>query len=127
MAATVKRQGDMILIGANVRIEQGPPMVTAKATAELLADAKTASHYAVGKRDALGKPIVLGEDFTYLDWGGNDAEGKRVYYVFEKVDIPEAERNAAGAETTDEFRWIERGTRASEEAAISFGQTIAGA
>lgn len=125
--ATVKRDGDMILIGSKVRVEQGPPLVTAKATAELLADAHTASHYAVGKPDALGKPIVLGEDFSYLDFGGSETDGKRVWYVFEEVEIPEAERDKPGAETTDETRWIERGTRASEEAAISFGQQIAGA
>lgn len=125
--ATVKREGDAILIGTKVRIEQGPPRVTAKATEELLADAQTATHYAVGKPDALGNPIVLGEDFTYLDWGGAERDGKRVFYIFEKVELSEADRTKPGQETTDEFRWVDRGTRTTEETALSFGQQIAGA
>jgi hypothetical protein len=124
--ATVKREGDLISIGDSVRIERGPPLLTATATEALLADEKTASHYKVGQADALGNPIVLGEPFAYLDYGGNEVEGKRVFYVFQKVALTEDERNVAGAETTDEFRWVERGTRASEESAISFGQSLAG-
>jgi hypothetical protein len=51
--ADVKRDGDLITIGDRVRIEAGPALVHSTATAELLSDAATASHYAVGQRDAL--------------------------------------------------------------------------
>lgn len=124
--AEVERDGDLITIGDRVRIEKGPPLLTATATEALLSNEATASHYEVGKLDALGKPIVLGEEFAYLDWGGSKTEGKRIHYIFERVELSDEDRAREGQETTDEFRWVERGTRATEEAAITLGKSIAG-
>lgn len=124
--AEVKRDGDRILIGDRVIIERGPRLVSATATAEILHDDATASHYAVGKPDALGKTIKLGEAFSYLDYGGQKADGDHVFYVYEKVDLTDEDRARPGAETTDEFRWIERDTHGTEDEAVAFGQTIAG-
>lgn len=69
-------------IDGRVRIESGPKRVVAVATNELLDDEVTASHYAAGKKDAVGKPIVLGEEMTYIDW-----MGERGWYVYELVEV----------------------------------------
>lgn len=122
--AEVVRDGDRILIGDKVIIESGPALIEATATEELLSDAQTAYHYAVGQPDAKGKKIALGEPFSYLAYGGSETEGRRVFYIFEKVDLSDADRE--DQDTIDEFRWIERGTRATEDGAIAIGQTIAG-
>jgi hypothetical protein len=44
------------------------------------------SHYKLGFRDALGKPIVDGEEFTYLDW-----YGVPVWYYYQLQDMPLAD------------------------------------
>lgn len=86
----------MLEFKGKVRIEEGPAKLTAIATPELLDDAVTLSHYAVGKPDALNKPIVLGEEMTYLDW-----KSKFVHKVYVLVDgtwtydSEHAEQNAA--------------------------------
>lgn len=90
--------------GEDFRIEQGPPLVRAKATQELLSNDKTATHYRApqpvrgpdgkviesrkGKPvmdqplDALGKPIRLGEEMAYLDHMlPGDRHG---WYVYER-------------------------------------------
>lgn len=69
-------------IDGRVRIESGPKRVVAVATEELLANDATALHYAVGNKDAVGKPIVLGEEMTYIDW-----MGERGWYVYELVEV----------------------------------------
>jgi hypothetical protein len=53
--------------GPRVRVEAGAARKTAIATEELLSNAATAARYQVGAKDALGKPIALGEPMTYLD------------------------------------------------------------
>lgn len=62
----------------SIRIEAGPARKRAVATKELLDDAVTATHYKVGLPDAMGKPIVLGEEFDYVDWRA-DALAWNVY------------------------------------------------
>lgn len=74
----VRRNEAMVDIGDRVRVERGPRMVTAIATEELLDDNVTAGHYKVGGFDKLGKPIVLGQEFTYLDW-----LGPHVFHLYE--------------------------------------------
>lgn len=64
-------------IDGKVRVEIGPPRKREVATEELLSDEVTASHYQVGKPDALNKPIVIGEEMDYLDW-----KGLWVYHVY---------------------------------------------
>lgn len=82
------RLGDTLLqLGDKVRVEEGPKRKTAKATAALLDDAVTASHYhlprevdgkTVVARDALGKPIAEGQPMTYLDHLGD-----RCWYIYQ--------------------------------------------
>lgn len=89
--------------GSDFRIERGPALKTAKATPEMLSDEKTASHYYAprpmvnaqghpyknksGKpkmeyaRDAVGNPIELNKEFTFLDWKNPDTY---VWYVYER-------------------------------------------
>lgn len=62
------------------RIERGPQRKRAKATDELLSDEVTATHYAVGKPDALNKPIEKGKDMDYIDWKAPKSE--HVWYVY---------------------------------------------
>lgn len=91
----VYKDGDYVL-------ERGPRRVTTTATAEVLSDAVTAAHYRLpipiqdaqgaavtlksGKPalshaiDALGKLIVEGESFTYLDY--LEDHDKRPWYVY---------------------------------------------
>jgi hypothetical protein len=141
-------------VGSNYRIEPGPPRITSVATEELLHNDNTAGHYhppivdgesVTFAKDADGKPIKLGEEFTYLDWGGDNYEGKRIFYVYEKqpvnsVDeftkdgepnpffVPAHVREAAEqGEHGDnrvfyDYRWVEVATRSSLEAAIDFAQ-----
>jgi len=61
---------ELIQVTPTVRVECGPVRRATIATAEALDDRVTARHYQVGKRDALGKPIAIGEPMTYLDYRG---------------------------------------------------------
>jgi hypothetical protein len=68
-------------IDGAVRVESGPVRKHAIATTDLLSDAVTAAHYKVGGRDALGKPIKIGEPMDYIDWLSSD----RAWYVYQNV------------------------------------------
>ena len=70
---------ELIQVTPTVRVECGPVRRATIATAEVLDDRVTARHYQVGRRDALGKIIVLGEPMTYLDYRG--PWGWHVYQV----------------------------------------------
>jgi hypothetical protein len=73
--------------------------VRAIATEALLHDDRTASHYYVGTRQEMrdgklvdvpgvgsdGKPIVLGEEMEYLEWGGATQDPVVVWYVYQKT------------------------------------------
>lgn len=92
MTVTITQKGDITQVGENVRLESGPVRKIAIATEELLHDDATAGHYYVGERiedgvrkigrDALGKPIVLGEEMTYLQWGGRNTVPVMGWYVY---------------------------------------------
>lgn len=126
-----------LAIGDKFRIETGPARITAKATCELLGCA-TADHYAAPRPaseqeianpktntpegliysiDALGQPIQIGQEITYLDWVGfQRAESPvRAFYLYELH-----ERTPEEAELhPDTTIWRERGIYDTEEAAIS--------
>lgn len=119
--ATVGKKGDNIItVGSNIRIERGPALAKAIATPELLSNEKTAAHYAVGMQDAKGEFIEEGKEFHYLDYGGVEAEGKYVYYVYKRHDFTPEEQEAR--ETSYTYIYDEIGTRATEEAALEFAQ-----
>src|SRR6476661_6554669 len=127
-------------VGDNVRIEPGPKLVTAVATEELLHNSRTAEHYVEGGRDSNGRPIELGKEFTYLEWGGTETERKEVFYVYRKVDVnstdefidgepnpnfvpPHVRDAAANGDYGDnlvayDYKWEEVGSRATYEAAL---------
>src|SRR5689334_14617726 len=87
---------NIINVGSNYRIEPGPAVIDAVATEELLHNDNTEAHYHAPiednngltyAKDRLGNPIILGQDFSYLDWGGDKHEGKRVFYIYEKTPV----------------------------------------
>lgn len=108
--ATVRINPDLIEIDGVTRVERGPKTCVAIATEALLDDAVTANHYQVGSPDALGKPIVLGEEMTYRDWIGD-----HWYHVY------------ALEKSFDEFggKWIKCGEFATEAEAVSEATKIA--
>jgi hypothetical protein len=90
-------KSESIKISESIVIESGPAKKKAIATEELLSDAVTAGHYKAGMRkitkpdgsvvekpyvDAMNKPIVLGEEMTYLDW-----LGAWVWYVYQEREV----------------------------------------
>jgi hypothetical protein len=168
MAAKVTRTGQMIVLGDDeVRIEEGEALKQATATAELLSDAQTAPHYYEGVRertvtglngkaitfnaqgvDAKGKPIVVGEEMHYLDYGGTDNPGERCFYVFRKVPVDPTKPTLANGDpnphyvpdhvragalleegtpanrTHYEFIFEQVGTAGNEDDAIALGQRV---
>lgn len=129
------RSGTLISIGDSIRIEPGPRKLVAPATAELLGDV-TADHYQGpreatpeeiadprtltqdGKRyflDAVGNPIIVGEDMTYLDWVGfKDGKAESTHwYLYQHVDRDDPEGFA------DPKVWAEVGVYETEDAALS--------
>ena len=110
MRAVEVNEGLFALAEDTVRVELGWRRVTAKATAELLSNEKTAAHYRVSKPvidpatgkqrvvigmggeknlawdtvDAQGKPIKLGQPFQYLDY-----QGPKVWYVYKRTEPKE--------------------------------------
>lgn len=137
MPLSQNRKGDRLeLDGGRFRIEAGPALKRAKATPDLLDDAKTAAHYQPGLNDAKGEEIVVGKPFRYLDYL-NDA----VFYLFEKVDVDPADPESPyhvpeGSVTLREgnvdvsqytYVYEERGTFESEDEAVAGAEQIAGA
>lgn len=129
------RTGTLISIGDDIRIETGPRKLVALADKELLGD-KTADHYQGprdatkqeiadprtltqdGKRfflDAVGNPIVEGEDMTYLDWVGfkNGDEESTRFYLYRYVDRDDPDG------FDDPKVWAEIGVYETEDAALS--------
>lgn len=100
----IKRKSPTLTeIDGRIRVESGPVRRTAEATEEVLATLP--DHYAVGKPDALGKTIALGEPMDFIDW----LAPERAFYVYELVD----------------GRWQPRGAYATEDAALSAAATLA--
>lgn len=101
------RVGAMLVLGNDeVRIEEGPVLKTATATAELLSDDNTAPHYFEGLReevlvdaegnpftqqklgvDALGKRIKVGEEMSYLAHGGRIAPKETCFYIYKRREL----------------------------------------
>jgi hypothetical protein len=112
----IKKVSDTITeVDSKVRIEIGHVRRRAVATAELLSDAVTANHYAIGKRDAGGKPIELGQPFDYIDW----KSAERAYYVYrlEAVNSPSGKARAVS-------RWALQGVYPDYETALSQSITL---
>lgn len=133
MPATT-REGNILQIGATVRVESGPVLRREVATPELLDDSVTAAHYAMGRRDAQAKVIVEGEEMAFLDWNGHGEgrEGATAFYVYQRQPLT-AEELAAREITEDVLAalpddaareeatiiWREIGCEADEQAAIT--------
>jgi hypothetical protein len=75
-------KSESIKISETVVIESGPAKKKAIATYELLSDSVTAGHYKAGAKDAMYKPIVLGQEMTYLDW-----LGEWVWYIYQEREV----------------------------------------
>jgi hypothetical protein len=101
---------ELIEIGTTIRVENGPARKTGIATAELLDDAVTKSHYAVGLKDAMGKVIALGEPMTYLDYFG-----EWVWYIYQlRPDDTHA----------DGERWLPAGVETTKELALKAAELL---
>ncbi len=98
------RKTELIQISESVRVESGPRREKAIATAELAPDLdakgkikdvleqthrtlpngkRLAKHYKLGMRDAWGKIIKEGEEFTFLDYFGD-----QVWHMYQLEDVP---------------------------------------
>jgi hypothetical protein len=122
-------QRERIEVGTTVRVENGPTRKTTIATEEVLDDKVTAVHYKVGQGDAMGKPIVLGEEMTYLDY-----RGQWVWYIYQLgevgidkdgVVILPGDKSGRKAIRTEE-RWIPAGVEESKAAALAVANGLAG-
>lgn len=107
----------LIDVNATVRIEDGPPRKRAVATEELLSDVATAGHYQVGEPDALGNPIVLGQEMDYIDWKCTS----RVWNVYKLTDS--VEQDVDGNDITVS-RFIKQGEFPTMEEANAFALTL---
>lgn len=103
-------QRELIEIGSTIRVENGPVRRTAEATEELLDNTRTATHYQVEEKDALGKSIVLGEDMTYLDY-----KGEWVWYVYHLEDDETA---------PDGKRWMTVSVEDTKEDAMAAAEAL---
>lgn len=120
MAAPISRVGDRIEIGGGAfRVEKGPPLRRAVATAQLLGNHQTAEHYQEGAPDALGNPIVRGEEMAFLDW-----LGEPVFYVYQRRELDELSQRRLKTEYA--YLYEELGTYPSEEEAIAAAQALLG-
>lgn len=55
-------------ISTTVRLDRGPRVQRARASAAAFADGKLADHYKIGGPDARGRTIEDGKMFHYVDW-----------------------------------------------------------
>lgn len=101
----------LISVGEKVRIERGPLLKTATASAALFESGELADHYKLGALDKLGAVIVDGQEFSYLDWRGPHA-----WHVYELV----AEEWAG-----PEPKWRRRGAYETQAEAVSAATVIA--
>ena len=137
---------ELIQVRDTVRVEFGPVRKTAVATEELLSNSKTAGHYYAGMGvdpmtkqlkqgiDAFAKPIVLGEEMTYIDYKGVGA-----FHVYELRDTflekitgrpTDNKANAqidANGKVIVEQRYIEADVIVDREEAIAAAEKLGGA
>jgi hypothetical protein len=123
--ANIQREGNLITLDGRVRIEAGPTLNKATATKELLDNTVTAEHYQPEAFDAMGKPIVLGEEMHYLDWVGHTqgTEGSTSWYVYRLEDLTTAELKERGIDKStaapeDLTIWREKAAAGSEDEAL---------
>ena len=107
----VESFGDITQVGPRVRIEPGPRVKQALATAELLSDEATAAHYKIGRPDAHGKPIEIGQPMTYAAWGGTKQPREIEFKVY----------------GLEQGRWALKGAFDTHDEALAFAKTIYGA
>jgi hypothetical protein len=100
-------QRELIEIGTMVRVENGPARKTAVANEALLDDRMTATHYQVGRPDAMGKIIELGKEITYLDY-----RGEWVWYIYQRDE--------------QQQRWLPAGVEKTKAAALAVANGLAG-
>lgn len=111
--------GNLIEIDGKVRVEAGPRRRREIATQELLSDVVTAAHYQVGKPDALGKIIALGEPMDFIDWRSPE----RTFYVYQLEEVTDE----VDGQPVKNMRWLPKGDRPDETSALSFAATLAAA
>ncbi len=156
---------NIVNVGSDYRIEPGPKLKTAVATEELLHNDNSNEQYHAPydapddenggeltrffAKDAFGKPIILGKEFSYLDRGGNVAEADTTFYIYKKEPVnstseflkdgevnphfvPKHVRDLAKTAAPGEFgyrgedrvyidyKWVEVATRQTLEAAIEY-------
>lgn len=110
---------ELIQVSPLVRVECGPVRRATVATEEVLDDRMTARHYQVGKRDALGKPIAIGEPMTYLDYRG--PWGWHVYQVQPvMLDAEGRLTDDPSRGVTPDERYVEVGLYTDRQQAIDF-------
>lgn len=123
-----KLADDLYEIGSKARVERGPLMKTAMASEALFnGDAQRSAeqvqrdelgttlrgHYQLNAFDKLGKPIVPGREFAFLDWNG-----EWVWHVYELCVEAWAGPDPA---------WRRRGHYSSKDEATVAAALIAGA
>lgn len=129
----ITRTGNIIELNGKVRIEPGPARLTDIATAELLG-ALTAEHYhlpypdpetgeTVYARDADGKPIEEGKEFSYIDW--KLTQSAPVHYLYRLEALTPEECEARGCDEGTEI-WRELGEYPSEDEAMGAAIEILG-
>jgi hypothetical protein len=84
--------GEQIRVTPTLRVEAGPARKKAIATKEMVGDQDSraklpdgtvlAKHYKLGLKDAFGKLITEGEEFTFLDYFGPE-----VWYFYQLEDV----------------------------------------
>lgn len=116
--ARVEITENLIEIDGVVRVESGPALRVAVATPELLDNQNTAEHYQDGGFDAVGAPISVGQEMTYLDW-----MGEPVWYVYCWEVMPPELAAARELPEGSEY-WAEKGVRPTQEDAEAFAQSL---
>lgn len=122
MSEVIQVSDTMSTIGLRVRVEKGPVLKSAIANDETLSDDVTAPHYALGKRDKMGKIIQLGEVFHYLDY-----KGEKVWHVYalESEDEPvEGDPGATELITRFHRRGFYATRELAEAAALTLSETL---
>ena len=136
--AVVEKNELLIEVDGKVRVERGPPLKTAVATAALLADDVTAPHYhaprlvrtpngdvVISALDAKGQPIKVGEAMTYADWLG--AHVWKLYVERAEPQIDASGNPVLGADGTVLLRprWVQVDEQADRETAIALAHKLA--
>lgn len=105
-----------IQLSETVRIEAGFITKRALATPMTLSNDFTASHYVEGGIDALGKKIVMGKEFSYLDYKSRD----RIWNVYKfEVDMKWLALFGDGSP-----RYVKKGSYHTKEEALEAAKSL---